>query len=66
MSILAWLIVGLVGGFIGSKIVNRSGEGLVRDILLGIVGAFVVGAIFQALGLAGLRVSICRAFWSQR
>jgi uncharacterized membrane protein YeaQ/YmgE (transglycosylase-associated protein family) len=54
MGILAWLIVGLIAGFIGSKIVNRSGEGLVRDIILGIVGAIVGGAVFQALGYSGV------------
>ncbi|MGZ6212587.1 MAG: GlsB/YeaQ/YmgE family stress response membrane protein [Candidatus Binataceae bacterium] len=54
MGILAWLIVGLIAGFIGSKIVNHSGEGLVRDILLGIVGAIIGGAIFQQLGYAGV------------
>ncbi len=54
MGILAWLIVGLIAGFIGSKIVNRTGEGLLRDIILGIVGALVGGAIFQALGVAGV------------
>jgi len=54
MGILAWLIVGLIAGFIGSKIVNRTGEGLVRDIILGIIGAVVGGAIFQAFGYAGV------------
>jgi uncharacterized membrane protein YeaQ/YmgE (transglycosylase-associated protein family) len=54
MGILSWLIVGLIAGFIGSKIVNRTGEGLVRDILLGILGAIVGGDIFTALGLAGV------------
>jgi len=39
MSILAWIVLGLVAGFIGSKIVNKTGEGIIRDILLGIVGA---------------------------
>ena len=54
MGILSWLIVGLIAGFIGSKIVNRTGEGLVRDILLGILGAMVGGAIFTELGFAGV------------
>jgi uncharacterized membrane protein YeaQ/YmgE (transglycosylase-associated protein family) len=47
MGIIAWLVVGLIAGFIGSKIVNRTGEGLVRDILLGIIGAVIGGAIFE-------------------
>ncbi len=54
MGILAWLVVGLMAGFVGSKIVNRSGEGLIRDIILGIIGALVGGYIFQALGYAGV------------
>jgi uncharacterized membrane protein YeaQ/YmgE (transglycosylase-associated protein family) len=41
MSILAWIILGLLAGFIGSKIVNKSGEGLLLDLVLGIVGAVV-------------------------
>ena len=52
MSIIAWLILGLVAGFIGSKIVNRTGEGLVTDIILGIVGAFVGGLLFSVVGAA--------------
>ncbi|MEA2678760.1 MAG: hypothetical protein QOK03_482, partial [Candidatus Binataceae bacterium] len=38
MSIFAWLVVGLIAGYLGSLVVNRSGEGMIRDILLGIVG----------------------------
>ena len=55
MGILAWLILGLIAGFIGSKIVNRTGEGLVMDIVLGIVGAFVGGYVFtHFLGQPGV------------
>ena len=54
MGILAWIFVGLIAGFLASKVVNRTGEGLVRDILLGIVGAFVGGLIFNALGEPGV------------
>ena len=54
MGILSWLAVGLIAGFIGSKIVNKSGEGMVRDIILGIIGAIVGGVIFQALGQGGV------------
>ena len=54
MSILAWIILGLVAGFIGSKIVNRSGQGVVLDIVLGIVGAIVGGFIFDAVGQVGV------------
>jgi uncharacterized membrane protein YeaQ/YmgE (transglycosylase-associated protein family) len=54
MSIIAWIILGLIAGFIGSKIVNRRGEGLIRDILLGIVGAIVGGYLFNFFGAAGI------------
>jgi uncharacterized membrane protein YeaQ/YmgE (transglycosylase-associated protein family) len=53
MSILAWIVLGLIAGFIGSKIVNKSGEGVVLDIILGIVGAIVGGYIFRFLGASG-------------
>jgi len=54
MSIIAWIILGLVAGFIGSKIVNKSGEGLLLDIVLGVVGAIVGGFIFTAFGASGV------------
>ena len=54
MGIIAWLVVGLVAGWIGSMIVNRSGEGPLMDIVLGIVGAFVGGFVFNLLGHTGV------------
>ncbi len=54
MSILAWLVLGLIAGFIGSKIINRTGEGLLMDIVLGVVGAFVGGFLFNTFGAAGV------------
>ena len=54
MSILAWIVLGLVAGFIGSKIVNKSGEGLIRDIILGVVGAVVGGWLFTTFGASGV------------
>jgi uncharacterized membrane protein YeaQ/YmgE (transglycosylase-associated protein family) len=54
MSIVAWILLGLVSGFIASKIVNRSGEGIVLDIVLGIVGAFVGGLLFNLVGNYGV------------
>ncbi|HEY5071845.1 MAG TPA: GlsB/YeaQ/YmgE family stress response membrane protein [Caulobacteraceae bacterium] len=47
MSIIGWLVLGLVSGFIASKIVNKTGEGLIMDIVLGVVGAFVGGFVFS-------------------
>jgi uncharacterized membrane protein YeaQ/YmgE (transglycosylase-associated protein family) len=54
MSIIAWLVLGLIAGFIASKLVNKSGEGVVLDIVLGIVGAFVGGWLFQTFGHVGV------------
>ena len=54
MSILAWIVLGLLAGFIGSKIVNKSGEGLLLDIVLGIVGAVVGGWLFNKFGHSGV------------
>ena len=54
MSIFAWIVLGLIAGFIGSKIVNRRGEGLFLDILLGIVGAVVGGWLFRMFGASGV------------
>lgn len=54
MSFLAWIILGLIAGFIGSKIVNKTGEGLFLDIILGIVGAVVGGWIFSMFGAHGV------------
>ena len=54
MSLLSWLVVGLVAGWIGSMIVNRRGEGLIMDILLGVVGAFVGGYLFHLFGHTGV------------
>ncbi len=54
MSFLAWIVLGLLAGFIGSKIVNKQGDGLVLDILLGIVGAIAGGWLFNTFGAAGV------------
>ena len=54
MSLLSWILLGWVAGFVGSKIVNRTGEGILRDILLGIVGAFIGGFLFNLFGAAGV------------
>jgi uncharacterized membrane protein YeaQ/YmgE (transglycosylase-associated protein family) len=48
------MILGLVSGFIASKLINRTGEGVILDILLGIVGAVVGGWLFNTFGMAGV------------
>jgi len=54
MSIIAWIILGLIAGFVASKIVNRTGEGVVLDVLLGIGGAVVGGWLFHIFGMSGV------------
>jgi uncharacterized membrane protein YeaQ/YmgE (transglycosylase-associated protein family) len=54
MSIIGWLILGLIAGFIASRIVNKAGEGLILDIVLGIIGAFVGGYLFSVFGAEGV------------
>jgi uncharacterized membrane protein YeaQ/YmgE (transglycosylase-associated protein family) len=50
VDILTWIIVGLVAGVLASLVMGGSGYGLIGDIIIGIVGAFVGGWIFQKLG----------------
>jgi uncharacterized membrane protein YeaQ/YmgE (transglycosylase-associated protein family) len=47
MSIIGWIIFGLIAGFIASKIVNKQGEGLIMDMVLGIIGAVVGGYLVE-------------------
>jgi uncharacterized membrane protein YeaQ/YmgE (transglycosylase-associated protein family) len=54
MSILAWIVLGLIAGFIASKIYVGTGQGILMDIVLGIVGAVVGGYIFDMLGAGGI------------
>jgi uncharacterized membrane protein YeaQ/YmgE (transglycosylase-associated protein family) len=54
MSFLAWIVLGLLAGFMGSKIVNKTGEGIFLDILLGIVGAIAGGWLFNTFGASGV------------
>jgi uncharacterized membrane protein YeaQ/YmgE (transglycosylase-associated protein family) len=54
MSIIGWIILGLIAGYIASKIVDRTGKGFVVDILLGIDGAVVGGWLFHGFGMRGV------------
>jgi uncharacterized membrane protein YeaQ/YmgE (transglycosylase-associated protein family) len=54
MTLFMWIILGLFAGFIASHLVNHRGEGMVLDVLLGVVGAVVGGWIFQLLGFGGV------------
>ena len=53
IDVIQWIVLGLLAGFLASKLVNKRGEGLVLDIVLGIFGAVIGGWIFRALGTAG-------------
>ena len=53
LSFVAWIVIGLVIGFIGSKILNKTGRGLGRDCLIGIVGALVSGFLSNLIGKPG-------------
>ena len=54
MSIISWIILGLIAGFVGAKIVNREGQGFWLDIALGIIGALVGGFLFSFFGASGV------------
>jgi uncharacterized membrane protein YeaQ/YmgE (transglycosylase-associated protein family) len=54
MSFVAWIVLGLIAGFVASKLVNRSGEGIVLDIVLGVVGAVLGGWLFNRFGATGV------------
>ena len=54
MSIIGWIVFGLIAGFIASKIVNKQGEGFIVDLILGVVGAMVGGWLFERFGYEGV------------
>ena len=54
MGIISWIILGLIAGFIGSKIVDQQGQGFWLNIALGIVGALVGGFLFSLFGSSGV------------
>jgi uncharacterized membrane protein YeaQ/YmgE (transglycosylase-associated protein family) len=52
MDLLTWLIVGLIAGVLASLVMGGTGYGLIGDIIIGIVGAFVGGWLFTKLGVS--------------
>lgn len=54
MSFIVWILLGLIAGFIASKIINKQGEGLFLDIVLGVIGAVVGGWVFHIFGMSGV------------
>jgi len=59
LGFIAWIILGLISGFVASKLVNHTGSGILLDMVIGIVGALLGGFIGAKLGLGGLE-----NFWS--
>ena len=53
MSILTWSVLALIAGFVGSKIVNKTDEGITPDVFLGVAGAVVGGCLFSVFGAQG-------------
>jgi uncharacterized membrane protein YeaQ/YmgE (transglycosylase-associated protein family) len=53
MSILAWIVLGLIVGFIANKLFNKTGEGVRMNIVLGIIGAVLGGELINKFGIAG-------------
>ena len=60
MGIISWIILGVIAGFVGGKIVNREGQGFWLNIALGIIGA--LAGLIPALRAA--RLSPTKALWS--
>ncbi|HUB82421.1 MAG TPA: GlsB/YeaQ/YmgE family stress response membrane protein [Bryobacteraceae bacterium] len=54
MTLFAWIVLGLLAGFIASHLVNHRGEGMVLDVLLGIVGAVIGGWLAHLAGYAAI------------
>jgi len=54
MGIISWIILGLIAGFIGSRIVDKQGQGFWLNIVLGIIGALVGGFLFDLVGTRGI------------
>lgn len=49
MTILGWLLLGLIAGFLASTVMRGGGFGLIGDIIVGIIGAFIGGFLFSVL-----------------
>jgi uncharacterized membrane protein YeaQ/YmgE (transglycosylase-associated protein family) len=54
MSFVAWVVLGLAAGFVGGRLANRSGKGIIPDVLLGLFGAVTGGWLFYAFGPPGV------------
>ena len=50
MSFIAWIVVGIIGGFVGSMVVHKRGVELLRNLFRGVIGAVLAGWLFRAFG----------------
>ena len=53
MSILTWIVLGLIVGFIANKLFNKTGEGVLMNIVLGGIGAVFGGELINKFGIGG-------------
>ena len=59
LAFIGWIVLGLIAGFVGSIVINKTGHGRHRDVLLGVVGAIVGGFLanlFRDAGVANLNI----------
>jgi uncharacterized membrane protein YeaQ/YmgE (transglycosylase-associated protein family) len=54
VTVLGWIVFGLITGFVASRIVAQRGQGCILNVVLGIVGAVVGGAMFTSIGGSGI------------
>jgi uncharacterized membrane protein YeaQ/YmgE (transglycosylase-associated protein family) len=54
MGVFSWIVLGLITGWIASKIVNKTGSGMMMDMALGVVGVIVGGFLADLLGIGGV------------
>ena len=50
MGVIAWLILGALSGWIANRLMKNSSSGLIDNIIIGIIGAFIGGFVFNFLG----------------
>ena len=54
MTLVGWIVFGLITGFVASRVVNQQGQGCILNVVLGIIGAFTGGFIFTRIGGQGI------------
>ena len=50
MGVIAWLVLGALSGWLANKLMKNSSSGLIDNIIIGIIGAFIGGFVFNFLG----------------